>query len=194
MRFHRMTFLAVACMMTGQIVPAQVPDANLNPQPMIEVSANYDATRANTVAGASFWMQGGDVQLSGRFTRHWAIAANVSGLHTARMPGTTAALDMVTAAFGPRVILTSRNERASVYGEALGGVADGFNSLFPGPKGAFSSANGFVVQMGGGMESAISRHLGIRVLDVAWLRTDLSNGTTLVQNNMRLGSGMVFRF
>jgi outer membrane immunogenic protein len=194
MQIHRTMLLAAACMTAGLGVRAQVPDASFNPQPTIEVSANFDVTRANTVAGATFWMQGGDVQLSGRFTSHLAVAADVSGLHTARMPGTAAALDMVTAAFGPRFILTSSNGRVSVYGQALGGVANGFNSIFPGAQGASSSANGFVVQMGGGMESAISRHLGLHLLDVEWLRTDLSNGTTFVQNSMRLGTGMVFRF
>jgi hypothetical protein len=86
------------------------------------------------------------------------------------------------------------NGRVSVYGQTLGGVADGLNSVFPGPQGTTSSANGFVVQMGGGVESAISRDLGLRAIEVTWLRTDLSNGTTFVQNSMRLGSGAAFRF
>jgi hypothetical protein len=194
MRIQKMTLLAAACMAAAVSACAQVPEASMNPQPTIELSANYDATRANTVAAANFWMQGGDVQLSGRFTSHLAVTADVSGLHAARLTGTTVGMDLITAAFGPRFILSSRNGRICVYGQALGGVANGFNSIFPGPQGASSSASGFVVQMGGGLESATSRHLGIRAIDVAWLRTDLSNGTTLVQNSMRLGSGLVLRF
>jgi hypothetical protein len=186
--------LVGACLMIGLAASAQAPGTSESAHSALEVGGSYGAARANTVAGREFWMQGGSVQLCGQFTRNWGVAADLTGLHTASMPGTSAGLGLFTAAFGPRYTLTSHSGRFKVFGEALGGVADGFNSIFPGPIGATSSASGFVVQIGGGLDYRISGPVFVRMLDASWLRTELSNGTTEVQDNMLLGSGVAYRF
>jgi hypothetical protein len=48
--------------------------------------------------------------------------------------------------------------------------------------------------MGGGLDYPASHRMSLRVIDASWLRTALSNGTTTVQNNLRLGSGIAFHF
>ena len=81
-----------------------------------------------------------------------------------------------------------------IYGQALGGAAHGSNSIFPASHGSTSSANGVAMLLGGGVDYPISRHLSVRMLDAGWLRTAFLNGTTTVQNNLRLGAGAVVHF
>lgn len=186
--------LAGVCLINTLGAWAQVHDARRSPAPPIEVGVTFDAIRSNTVTGYNFWMQGGAIQINGGLSRHWSVAADISGLHTGDLPNAGVGLDLITAVFGPRYTMTSSNGRWKVYGEAMGGVAHGQNSLFPNPKGATSSATGNALLMGGGLDLPTSRRIVVRAIDASWLRTALSNGTTTVQNSMRLGSGVAFRF
>lgn len=159
-----------------------------------EIAATFDAVHANTVAGDNFWMKGGGVQASIRIARHWSAVADFSVLHTGVMPNTTAGLDLTSIAFGPRYTVFSEYRRLSVFGQALGGVSHGSNSLFASETGTSTSANGSALLLGGGIDYRASHHISARVLDIGWLRTTLSNGTTTVQNNLRMGSGLAFQF
>ena len=47
---------------------------------------------------------------------------------------------------------------------------------------------------GGGMNLRTSPHVYVRVFEADWLRTQLPNTTTNVQNNLRVGAGVAFRF
>ena len=78
--------------------------------------------------------------------------------------------------------------------QGLAGEANGFHSIFPGVNGAGSSTNSVALLVGGGTNVALSRHLAVRALDAAWLRTQLPNATTNAQNNVRLAAGVVFKF
>jgi len=158
-----------------------------------EVAVNFETARANTVPAYNFWMQGGGVQAAEKIARHWAVVADVSGLHTGQMPHTTAGLDLLSAVAGPRFAMAPSTGRLTIYGQAMGGYARGSNSVFPSPKGA-TTASGLALLMGGGADCRITSRLSVRMLDANWLRTALSNGTTTVQNNLRLGSGVVLRF
>lgn len=159
-----------------------------------ELAATFDAAHSNTVAGYDFWMEGGGAQAAVRITHHWSAVADLSVLHAGIMPHTTTGLDLTTVAFGPRYTVFTASQRLSFYGQALGGVAHGSNSFFPGGTGTASSASGTALLLGGGIDYRIRRHISARLLDCGWLRTSLSNGTTTVQNNLRLASGLVFRF
>jgi hypothetical protein len=84
-------------------------------------------------------------------------------------------------------------DRVQFFGQTLAGEANGMNSVFPGASGADTAANGAALQVGGGMNVPLSRHLALRAFEASWLRTDLANGTTNVQNNLRFGAGLIFR-
>jgi peptidoglycan-associated lipoprotein len=74
----------------------------------------------------------------------------------------------------------------------LGGV-HGFDSTFPHPGGAPSSANSFAFTAGGGLDYGLSRHVAVRVVQIDYLKTYLPNNATDEQNNLRVGAGIVFR-
>jgi hypothetical protein len=46
----------------------------------LEVAFNYETIHANTVPSKNFWMNGGSVQVTGHFMRHWGVTADNSGV------------------------------------------------------------------------------------------------------------------
>lgn len=160
----------------------------------MDIGVTFNAARANTVPTYNFWMQGGGLQAAANLTHHWAAAVDVSDVHTGQMPHVNAGLDLLTLTFGPRYSVSSPSGRLKVYGQGLGGYAHGSNSLFPNSQGTTTSANGVALLVGGGMDYRISPRFSVRMIDADWLRTALSNGTTTVQNNLRLGSGVALHF
>jgi hypothetical protein len=186
--------LASAYMMAGVAVWGQKSIPTEHATSSLEVAITYDASRANLIAGDSFWMQGGGVQVHGQFWHGLGVVADVTGLHTANIDNSGIGLDLVTATFGPRYTWSPAHARYSVFGQALVGVAKGINSLFPGTPLPRSSADSLAVQLGGGVDLPLKRHIALRAFEADWIRTQMPNLTTGVQNNLKLGAGIVFRF
>jgi peptidoglycan-associated lipoprotein len=46
--------------------------------------------------------------------------------------------------------------------------------------------------MGGGMDIDLTPRIAVRVLQADWLRTQLPNGASNVQNSLQLGAGIVW--
>jgi hypothetical protein len=168
--------------------------ARAEPPTSPDVAITYDALQANIVPDNNFWMQGGSVQLHAQFWRGLGMVADIAGLHTGKVNGTGAGLSMVTTTFGPRYTWPFAHHRYAVFAQALAGEANGFDSVFPTANGAHNSADGLALKIGGGMNLHLSRHLAVRVFEADWLRTQLPNATSGVQNNLRMGAGLVFKF
>lgn len=158
-----------------------------------DAAVSYQAMYSNPVGdGANFWLQGGDVQAHGQFWRGIGIVADISGFHNGNASGSGVGLDLVTATFGPRYTRWMRRRPVSVYGQALVGEAFGMNSLFPGLNGVSSdNANSMAFVLGGGLNYALRHHLSVRVFEADWVRTQLPNANNNVQNNLRVGAGLV---
>jgi len=77
-------------------------------------------------------------------------------------------------------------------------VSSGFNSVFPNKLGynvdANNGANSIAIQTGGGMNVSLRGRLQLRAFEVNWLRTQFPNTTTNVQNNVRMGTGVIYKF
>lgn len=99
----------------------------------------------------------------------------------------------MTTTFGPRY-RWHPEKRISLYGQTLIGIANAFDSVFPTPAGAESSASSFALQIGGGVDYRLLGHFAIRALDAGWLRTRMPNAANNTQNTLRLGAGIVVRF
>lgn len=173
---------------------AQQRSSPNTPRGTLEVSVTYGAMLSNAITSSRFWMQGGSVEIAGEFYRGLSVVADVSGMHTGNINSSGVGLNLVTATFGPRYTWSSAKSRYELFGQGLVGEANGFNGLFPNASGAMDSADSMAVEAGGGMNVALSPHLAVRAFEVNWLRTQLPNSTTNVQNNVRFGAGMVFRF
>jgi hypothetical protein len=182
----------MATALTAQTTPLarQVPADSLG---HLEVAVNYNAMRANVITGDTFWIQGGSVQVHGQFWRGLGVVADVAGQHTTNINSSGVALDMVTVTFGPRYTWSPAHSRYSLFGEGLVGDAFAYNGLFPTISGPSTSSSDLAVKTGGGMNLSLSRHVALRAFEALWLRTQLPNTTTNVQNNLQLGAGIVVR-
>jgi hypothetical protein len=160
----------------------------------LDVAVVYNAVRGNLVGSENFWMQGGSFQIHGQFWRGLGIVADIAGLHSSNASGSGVGLDMVTATFGPRYTWSPEHRRYAFFGQVLVGEANGLNSVFPTPTGAIHSDHGLALCVGGGANVHLTRHLSVRALEADWLRTQLPNSTNNAQNNLRLGTGLIFSF
>ena len=160
-----------------------------------DVAVFYDPLIGNLVGSNRFWMQGGSAQAHGQFWHGLGVVADVSGLHTASTNGASGVgLDLVTTTFGPRYTWAPAYRRYALFGQALAGEANGLNSVFPNASGASNTANSLALYVGGGVNVQLKRHLAMRAFEADWLRTQMPNATTNVQNNLRLGAGLLYRF
>lgn len=171
---------------TGPHVAASSPAAA-----SLDVAITYNGTLAGMISSSRFWMQGGGAQIEGRFYRGWGVVADIAGAHVASMNSSGVGLGLVTATFGPRYTWSRRRYR--FYAQGLAGEAWGFNSVFPNPRGAETSAGSLAVLAGGGLDVALTPHLALRALEADYLRTQLPNSTDNAQNNLRLAAGLVLR-
>ena len=159
----------------------------------------YSEQYSNLVSTPTFWHSGGSVELSAQLSHGFGLAANIAGTQTSNAAGSGIGLSLVTATFGPRYTLyhplgAERKHSLAIFGQGLLGQAFGFNSYFPTASGGITSDNSLALQVGGGVDLGLSRHFGVRAVQADWVRTEFPNGTTNVQNTLRLGAGVVFRF
>ena len=138
-------------------------------------------------------MQGGSVELGMNLWHGLGAAASLTGTHAGSIGSDGIPLSILAFTIGPRYRWHA-GHRLSLYGEGLFGVAHGFDSQFPVTGSTFkSSSNSFAVQLGAGIDYRLTRHLGIRPLEAAWIHTQFPNTTDDEQNTLRLGAGLVFR-
>ena len=165
------------------------------PKENMELSVTYDAVRANSTTGGSLWLQGGSAELSAGLYRGFGAVADVTGLTTSS--GASAVpLTLVSTTFGARYTVTTSEHgmgRLAVFGQGLVGEAHALHSVLPNAQGATTDGLSFAAQAGGGIDLRLKSHLAVRVVQADWIRTQFPNGTTDVQNNLRLGAGVVFR-
>jgi hypothetical protein len=188
----------------GLVAAACVPmmaQAQAAPSNRVDLAVTYAAAHSvHAGSSSTFWLQGGAVELHAQIFRGLGVTASGTGLHVASNNPLVAPLDLVTITFGPRYTLFP-DRRVSVFGEALVGEADGFHSLFAygsGPvaspaNGTTTSANSLAVQAGGGIDLRLTLRFAIRVIQADYLRTQLPNGGTNLQNNLRLAAGIDIR-
>jgi hypothetical protein len=169
----------------------------------IDLALTYTAQHGSVKGGGGFWAQGGGVDLSASAYHGLGVAANVTVTRATSINLSGVNLTLVTATFGPRYtwshpLATKSGARPmrqlNLFGEALIGEANGADSVLPSAQGAQSSSNSFALRLGGGADITLRHHLAVRMVEASWLRTQLPNGGSNVQNNLQLSSGIVLRF
>jgi outer membrane protein OmpA-like peptidoglycan-associated protein len=153
------------------------------------------------------WLNGGSTSIAYNFTRHLGLVGDFGGFDDSQLlltgTGTTpnSSGTVYTYLFGPR--FSFRNyERITPFVQVLfGGIHASDVTLSSGCMGAgctpLPAENSFAWTGGGGLDIRVHRHFAIRLIQAEYLMTrfqDYSTGTTSSQNDMRLSSGIVFRF
>jgi peptidoglycan-associated lipoprotein len=189
--------LLAASLLVPASLGAQVPSPAKDHHE-VDVAVNYTEQYSNLVSTPTFWHGGGQIELSSQLYRGWGVTANIAGTETGDAANSNIGLTLVTATFGPRYTYykpfgSERKRSLAIFGQALGGQAWGFNSFFPTASGGQTDYITVASQIGGGVDLGLSRHWGVRAFQADWVRTEFPNGTTNVQNTLRLGAGIVFR-
>ncbi len=164
-----------------------------NSRPEVDVAVTYAAQRSNITPGDFFWRQGGTAELSAELFHGFGFAVNFAGAEASDIVSTGINLDTLTITAGPRYAWRPSSQRFSVFGQGLVGESHGWNSLFPKAGAAVSSADSLALQVGGGVDFRVGQRLAVRPIQADWVRTQFPNATTNVQNDLRLGAGVVLR-
>lgn len=195
----KLSLLLAASLLVPSALKAQQPyPARTSDHHEVDLAVTYSEQYSNLVSTPTFWHRGGSIELSAQLRHGFGLAANVAGTQTDNGAGSGIGLSLVTATFGPRYTFyhpmgAERKRSLAIFGQGLLGQAWGFNSYFPIASGGITSDNSLALQVGGGVDLGLTRHVGIRVFQADWVGTELPNGTTNVQNTLRLGAGVVFR-
>jgi len=160
----------------------------------IDVFAGYSFVRANpaTSGADSFSLNGGSASIAYNFNGWLSGVADFGGYHNTNILGSGVDGTLSTYLFGPRVSYR-RFGRVTPFGEVLFGVAHTGASLLATP----GSQNAFAMTVGGGFDYRLNSHLSIRPAKVDYLLTrfdEFGNPNARSQNNLRVSTGIVFRF
>lgn len=160
-----------------------------------EVFLGYSYMRANpSTSGADgFNLNGGDGSIAYYPLRWLGLTADFGGYHVGQIGSTSVDSTLSTYLFGPRVRLPGTTHLRP-FAQLLFGVAHATGST--GFAGA-DTHNAFAMAVGGGVDVPATHHLGFRLVEVDYLPTwfpETTGGSRLVQQNLRVSTGIRFRF
>jgi len=187
---------AMMAAMAGAQAPAKAAGAAAHSEGghAVEFAVTYNPTIAGLITSNGFSLQGASGQVHVQLHRRFGAVAEVGSLHSSNMNSTGVGLDLVTVVFGPRYTWApARAKSYEFFGQGLVGGAYGMNSIFPDAGNYNRSATSLAAEMGGGVNVRVKPHVWVRAAEVEWQRTQLPNSTTNVQNNLKLGFGVVFK-
>lgn len=160
---------------------------------VIDVGVSYSYVRDNpaTTGFKSFSMNGASGSVAVNF-KSWLSGVADFGGYSRYTPPAFGNSTVSTYLFGPRVSV-NRYGRVTPFGQILVGVAhSGSHYLTNG-----GSQTPFAAAIGGGLDWRWTNHIRVRAAEVDYLLThfsEVANTNTQVQNNLRVSTGLVFRF
>jgi opacity protein-like surface antigen len=169
-------------------VSAQAQDV-----PKVDIFAGYSYVRENpgTSGASSFSLNGGSASIAYNAKSWLSGVADFGAYHNGNILGTGTDGTLSTYLFGPRVSY-HHSGRITPFGEVLFGVAHAGASI----AGTSGSDNAFAMSLGGGVDYKLTDRFAIRPIKVDYLMTRFSETGTgnQTQNNLRVSTGIVFRF
>lgn len=153
-----------------------------------EVSGDYQYVRYNPGSGApGVNCQGGSGSVGAYLSARIGIIGEFGGCKVTGLPSGTSAHEL-SYLFGPRIYFPMTRGRVFPFVQVLAG-GERFSAGVSGLGSASSSA--FAAAAGGGADVTLTRHLTLRAVQVDYLYTHFGGAS---QNNLRLQSGIVYRF
>ena len=155
-------------------------------------------------------LNGGDASVAFNLNRYLGLVADFGGYNTTKLnltgPGANPAREadasgtVFTYLAGPRLTYR-RSERVTPFIQALVGGVHASPVTLSGCTGnlctPLPSQSAFAMAAGGGIDVKVQRHLALRLVQAEYMMTrfaDVTTGASNTQNDLRLSSGLVFRF
>ena len=165
--------------------------AHAQDTPKFDIFAGYSYLRLNpsTAGVSSFNLHGGSASIAYNAKSWLSGVADFGGYSNGNILNTGINGTLSTYLFGPRVSYRHFG-RITPFGEVLFGVAHASSA------GTSGSDNTFAMTLGGGLDYKLSDRFAIRPVKVDYLMTRFSETGTSnqTQNNLRVSTGIVFRF
>jgi hypothetical protein len=161
------------------------------PVPTFEVGLGYTYLHANAPPGTCecFSFNGGYGVFVANLPHGLSVVGDISAATASNISGTTEGLTVVNYLFGPRYSWRPGSGRFTTYGQfLLGGSSQSSNIA------AVPHVSAFAYSPGGGVSVGLSRHFGLNLGEVDWLHSQLPNAGNNRQNDLRISSGVLFRF
>ena len=161
----------------------------------LEAGADYNYVRANGPPGGCgcFSMNGGNAWIGYGFTKSFSAVAEFSAQRAGNINSTGEDLTLFSYLFGPRYTLR-KSDRWLPFGQVLLGGAHASGTFEPSLAGGPGSFNSFSMVAGGGLDISLNSHIGFRAFEGDYYLTRFPNGVNGRQNNLRISTGLVFRF
>src|SRR3984957_7401111 len=158
------------------------------------------------------YLHGGSTSIASNFSRYFGLVADFGGYDNSKVtlfsPTASRTFDSdgtaYTYLFGPRFSYR-HYERVTPFVQALIGGATATSVTIAGCTGDLSctplaSENSVAAAVGAGVDIKLTHHIALRLIDADFLLTNFRNPFAVSQNdqswqkNVRLSSGLVFRF
>lgn len=153
----------------------------------VEVSGQYQYVRIYPGQGApSASCQGAGGTFAIDVTKWVGVVGDVGGCKITGLPSGTSSHEL-NFLFGPRVAFRNYG-RVTPYVQALFGGEKASATITGFPS---TSTNAFAMTVGGGTDVRLTPHLSFRAIQFEYLYTHFSGAK---QNNVRIQSGLVYRF
>src|ERR1035441_6528073 len=156
------------------------------------------------------WLNGGSTSIAFNFNRYLGLVGDFGGFNETRLLITTGSPPVAVGPFnavmdgtvftflaGPRLSYR-RSDRITPFAQVLfGGIRASEETLCPTCTPLLPAETAFAWTAGGGLDVRVHHRLAIRIIQAEYVMTrfeNLTTGSSAAQNDMRLSSGIVFRF
>jgi outer membrane immunogenic protein len=182
-------FLGMAMAAPGQSLPT-VPGATG------DAGLVYHWVRTNAQPGecGCFDLNGGGASGSWNFRPRLAAVVETSVEYAGKVPPTGNSLTLVTYLAGARYYLPQPwwqgQHSMQPFAQLLGGAGHAGGGI----AGAGDASFAFASRIGGGIDLPVRTHFAVRIIQIDYDLTKFHNSVNDHQNNLLLGSGVVFRW
>ncbi|MFT4111201.1 outer membrane beta-barrel protein [Silvibacterium sp.] len=166
-------------------------------QGQTEVAGEYTWVHSNAPPAecGCFSLNGGSGEIARTFySGYSAFVFDTTVVHAAGISpaGYDLTLSVFTAGYRFR---PAPHERWNPYGQVLLGGEHASGTLVQGNTPAASDPGVvFAMNIGGGIDRRLGDHWWLRLVDADYMMTSTSNRTNDLQNNVRISTGLVYRF
>jgi hypothetical protein len=183
-----LTVIAGLVLLTANSARAQQASATT---PQFEASGAYSYVRANAAnSGGGFNLNGGSGSFAYNVSDSFSVLGDFGGYRFSGLPAGLGS-NMYTYVFGPRYSFRKVRHFTPFAHVLLGG-----GHLTASSSGVSAGESGFAMAVGGGMDIPFRRSFAIRIIQAEYLLTrfDRVTGSSATQNDVRISTGLVFRF
>jgi hypothetical protein len=161
----------------------------------LAVTYAYIRSNAPPAGSTSINLNGGSATFAWPLTSHdLSLVGDFMAAHSGGITASGYSLTLASYTAGVRYS-PSFSQWAHPYGQALFGMAHASGSLVQAQTISVPNAGAtFALNLGGGLTIRTHSRFSIRPIEVDYLLTTFKNGTNNHQNNVRIGSGLVFVF